>query len=276
MSILIADSGSSKTDWRYITKSGETSVRTQGINPYYLSAEQIQNILRVELLNDITEGVHECYFYGAGSTDKSKSYVVETAIKEVINPSSVFISSDMLGAARGLLGDSPGVVGILGTGSNSCYYDGSAIAENIAAGGYILGDEGSGASFGKRLLRDYLRKNMPQHLVTELENRGVSKQVILQKVYASSLPNKYLASFSEFIYEHRETNYCQELIKLTLSEFITNHLLCYDDHRNIVLVGSIAFHYQEELKYLAQKVDLNISKIDKSPINGLVDYHKNY
>lgn len=275
MSILIADSGSSKTDWKYITPSGEVSIRTQGINPYYLSEEKIQHILQVELLGDITEGVVACYFYGAGSTDSAKSSIIENAINTVINPSSIAISSDMLGAARSLLGNDSGVVGILGTGSNSCYYDGYAITDNIAAGGFILGDEGSGASLGKRFLRDYLRKNMPQDLRIELEERGVSKQRILEKVYASSLPNKYLASFSEFIYQHRESDYCQELIKVTLSEFITNHLLCYDDNSKVGLVGSIAFYYQQELNFLAEAVGLNISNIVKSPIEGLVNYHKN-
>lgn len=276
MNILIADSGSTKTDWRVITDSGIFSIAGSGLNPHILSDEEIGNLLGSEVAPSIKVEIDQCYFYGAGITDLSTASRVEKVLQSEFNSSKTCVGNDLIGAARALLGSERGVIGILGTGSNSGFYDGDEIVEKVEAGGYILGDEGSGTALGKRLLIDFLRNNIPQTLFNELIDIGLSKAVILKNVYNSRAPNTYLASFSEFVFKHRETDYGQELIKRTLSEFIKNHLLTYKSGDKICLVGSIAYYYSTELKFLADAVGLSITQIEKSPIDGLVKYHKEY
>ncbi len=274
MRILIADSGSTKTEWRLVDNGHVEAFSTEGLNPYYQSQEQIRAVLKVQLPIDKLSEIEACYFYGAGNTDEVRRDVVRHVISETLNPVAVSVEGDMLGAARGLLGTSSGIAGILGTGSNSCYYDGNQIVKNVAAGGFILGDEGSGAQMGKMLLRDFLRNRIPEHLYRELTNTGLNKNEILKNVYDSELPNRYLAGYTKFLKQYIDQDYCKEVVRRCLSDYINQHILGYSESNEVVLTGSIAYHFKDELKYLADAVGINILKIEQNPIKGLIEYHR--
>lgn len=280
--ILIADSGSTKTDWRLIVdKNNIQEAYTEGFNPYFKTVEQIvQSLTDVLLRQFITKNpldVEEIYFYGAGCSSDDKKQVVREALITVFTNADVIVEHDLLGAARGVCGAHAGIAAILGTGSNSCYYDGNEVVENVPALGYVLGDEGSGAYIGKELLKGYLNNEMEGAVLQKFEMKfQPSIEEILDRVYKEPLPNRYFATFCKWVGEEVENErYLQELVKDSFDAFFKKHICKYENHDKLPLnvVGSIAYHFMHLLHQVAEKNNVKLGKVIKSPISGLVTYH---
>lgn len=279
--ILIADSGSTKTDWRLIDGNTKHQFSTQGLNPYFLNSETIVNILQTELLihpQMNRTGIAEIHFYGAGCATDSKKEIIRTALYELFPKAAINVDTDLLGASRALCGAEPGIAAILGTGSNTCYYDGLKIAENRASLGYALGDEGSGAHIGKTFIQAYLNREMPQHLADRFYERfKLSTADILDAVYKKPMPNRFLASFSKFIYQNLKEQYITDLVINCFEQFFDKHICKYNKYKELKLscVGSVGFYYSNILRAVATKKGVAIDKIVETPIAGLTLYHTN-
>ncbi len=277
---LVADSGSTKTDWRVISEGEVTSeFETEGINPYFKSNEDIVKLLKYQVVTQLVDEneILEVYFYGAGCSSEVKNKQLAESFREVFINAKVSIKHDLLGAAIASCGNEKGIVAILGTGSNSCLFDGQRIAKEQNSLGYILGDEGAGSNIGKRLLIDFLYGRTPEHITKKMnEELEVSKETILDNVYKQPLPNRYLASFVEWISQYiQEDEYLQRVVLRSFDEFFITHLIRYEDYKNIDLnvVGSIGYHFKEYLYIVAFKHDMKLGKVIKKPIDGLVEYH---
>ncbi len=273
--ILIADSGSTKTDW--CVDNGPV-IHTLGINPFHQSAENIRQILCNELLPQLPEKIllDEIHFYGAGCTPE-KSVIVKEALKKLFPQASIHVKSDLLGAAHALCGNAKGIACILGTGSNSCYYDGEQIVQNISPLGYILGDEGSGAVLGKRLVGDCLKNQLPPNICKAfLETFGLTPSTIIEKVYRQPQANRFLASLTPFLSAHREVPQIHDLLVSCFTDFFQRNVMQYPYQDTPVhFVGSIAWHFKEEVKEAAQHLGIHIGKFIQSPIGELQKYHLN-
>ncbi|NLV53700.1 MAG: ATPase [Bacteroidales bacterium] len=283
--ILIADSGSTKTAWCVLSDTPKT-IFTQGINPFQQEEEQISSVLQYELLPQLLhpEQITDIYFYGAGCTPE-KAPLVHHVLRQVVSYSAnIQVESDMLGAARGLCGQQPGIVAILGTGSNTCYFDGRTLRAGVPALGYILGDEGSGAYIGKRLIGDILKRQMPDDIRQLFLNETHETVAnIIQNVYRAPLPNRYLASFSPFCTRHRDHPAIHALLMDCFQQFfrrnivpITNDLASSGTFtsKTVHFVGSIALHYRTEITQAAKDYGFNVGTILQSPLEGLIQYHR--
>lgn len=275
---LVADSGSTKTAWclsygNQIVKVFETA----GINPFFQTTEEIEALLREALLPQISgNDVKKIYFYGAGCADPMKNKALEVLLQMVVGVSEVFVESDMLGAARGLLGRGKGIACILGTGANSGVYDGEKLVKGVCAGGYILGDEGSGGVLGKLLISDWVKKQMPQDVYDALtEEYGLTYLGIVDRVYKQPFPNRWLAQFTKFMLAHRENAYIHGLLVGAFKAFFDRNIKQYDEWRDfeVGFIGSIAFYFTEELIEAAGACGIRLGKIMQNPIEGLVNYH---
>jgi glucosamine kinase len=278
--ILIADSGSTKTDWRLIDEHQQIhQYTTQGINPYFQSTEEISKVLQHELLPQLKSGMQHSksgiHFYGAGCGTPFKKKAVEAALTVLFPASTVEINTDLLGAARALCEDKPGIAAILGTGSNTCYYDGVNIIENHASLGYILGDEGSGAHIGKLFIQAYLNKELPEGIALRFEERfKLTKDIILDNIYRQSMPNRFLASFSKFIYQNLKEQFLIDLVANSFNALFDKHILKYKHaHLKLSCVGSVAFYYSNILRAVALNKGVHMDKIIETPIAGLTLYH---
>jgi len=274
---LIADSGSTKVDWRAIHSDGSVQeITTAGINPFFQTEEQIVYELQQHLLPDISAPVNEIHFYGAGVSSPEKVLVLQNCFRKVFPKARTSAYSDLLAAARALCGSKPGIAGILGTGANSCFYDGNEIVDNVPACGFILGDEGSGAVLGKKFVSDYLKRQLPADLNTLFDQKyNLSYATVVERVYRQPFPNRYLATFSVFLNQNQNHPYVAKLLRDSFEEFFTRNIMQYEFKRYPVnLVGSVAFHYQDILKEVGQKLGLKIGTIIQSPIDGLAEYHK--
>ena len=274
---LITDSGSTKVDWRAIRDDGTVvSILTEGINPVFQKKEYITDIFRLKLVPELGTGVKEVYFYGAGVVSAAISDVLAGCFKEVFPDSVCYAASDVLAAARALCGHSEGIACIMGTGSNSCFYDGHAIVKNVKAGGFILGDEASGGVLGRKLIADYIKGLLPEEIEKEFVSRyGLDYAGIVEKVYKQPLPSRFLASFSPFLNEFRNHPHIDRLLRTSFDEFFKRNIYQYDyKNYKVNLVGSVAYYYQDILKEVAVRDGVAIGKILKSPIEGLVEYHK--
>ena len=273
--ILIADSGSTKTDWVIVTSTAQPVViNTQGINPVHQSREQIVSIIRDELQNRV--GAEAVYFYGSGirpEMEKTMRDILEEMFPQAM---TVEVHSDLLGAARALCGHEYGIASILGTGANSCLYDGEKIVEHTPALGYILGDEGSGAALGKRFLQNLYGGKLSEEIKTTFEkDMHLDLAEIINRVYRQPLANRFLASLSVFISNHREDKGVHEVLVNNFVDFLNYHIAPYNRRDlPVSFIGSIAWHYQEELQEAAQLTGFTIGTILKSPIEGLLRYHK--
>ena len=274
---LIADSGSTKVDWRAIKEDGSViEISTEGINPVFQTREQILDIFNTKLVPVLGNGVKEIYFYGAGVVSPEVCGALSGYFKEVFPESECFAASDVLAAARALCGHKPGIACILGTGSNSCMYDGKDIVKNVRAGGFILGDEASGGYLGKRLISDFIKGLLPKEIEDVfVERYGLDYMAIVQKVYRESLPSRFLASFSPFLNEFKEHPYIHNLLRSSFDEFFKRNIVHFDYQNNEVnFVGSIAYYYRPIIEESAAAQGMKVGKIIKSPIDGLVEYHK--
>ena len=269
---LIADSGSTKTDW-YL---GEKNIQTKGINPFHQSVETIRELISTELLPHLTEEVpvDEIYFYGAGCTPE-KSVILREILDSYFPQSHIEVNSDLLGAARALCGNNPGIACILGTGSNSCFYDGKEIISNVSPLGYILGDEGSGAVLGKRLVGDCLKKQLPEHLCNALLTTfGLTPASIIEKTYRQPQANRFLASLTPFLSAHKAEPEIHRLLLSCFTDFFQRNIMQYDyKHHMVHFVGSIAWYFQEEVKEAAKALDIKTGLFIKNPIGELIKFH---
>jgi len=277
---LVVDSGSTKTDWGFFnTVYDLKAVKTQGINPCHQSEEEIRNIIRNELLpntqNIDLAAITEVFYYGAGCATESICTQMAALLKEFIPNTAIAVDSDMLGAARALCGHAEGVACVLGTGSNSCLYNGKAIEDQVPSLGYILGDEGSSAALGRRLIGDCLKRQLPEAVSREfMERYSLTKESIIESVYRKPLPNRFIAGFAPFVYEKRAIPEVHKMIIQCFSEFFTRNVINY--HKPwlpVHFVGSLAGSFAEELRETADSLGMTIGKIETSPMNGLVDYH---
>lgn len=275
--ILTADSGSTKTDWKLTTEgSNETLFSTQGINPFHMSENTVEDIIRNELIPCIEKNagisdIVEIHFYGAGCTP-AKIPVMERILRSSFpNAGKVEVASDLLGAAKALCGDKEGIACILGTGANSCYYDGKEIIENVSPMGFILGDEGSGAVIGKTFINE-LYKGLHSDFIPVFEKEtGLCQADIIQKVYREPLPNRFLASLSVFINTHKdEQPWIKDMIVDCFRNFFRKNIAHYNRRDlSVNFVGSIAYYYSEQLKESANLEGFRIGRILKSPLIAL-------
>lgn len=275
--ILIADSGSTKTDWRLIDENKQIQqFSTQGINPYFNTTKQILTVLKSELSSNIQHPISNIFFYGAGCRVEDKKKIVELALSEVFPKSKIEIHTDLLGAARSLCGKNAGIAAILGTGANTCYYDGSKIVENRTSAGFILGDEGSGAHIGKTFVQAFLNDEMPKDIADRFVARfKLSKDDIIDAVYRQPMPNRFLASFSKFIYQNLKEQYILDLVAGCFNQFFDKHICKYEKHKEVKLscTGSVAFYYSNALRAVALEKGVSIDTITETPIAGLTLYH---
>ena len=275
---LIADSGSTKTAWKLIGNSGEVkNIRTSGLNPYSQSEESIFQEIENVLLPETGAGIQQIYFYGAGIVNAEKGDIIRRALTRVYPEASVEAHSDVVGAARALFGNQPGIACILGTGSNVCTYDGEKITGGISPLGYILGDEGSGSVMGRKLLGDYFKEVMPAYLREEFTRQyNLTREEALTRVYRTEKPNQFLAQFVPFLSEHIQSAYCQEFVQQNLMDFFERNVskLPGYTHCQIGFVGSVAYHFSSILKNAASYFGFEEIVLLKDPIDGLEKYHK--
>ena len=275
--ILIADGGSTKTDWSIVSGNQEIErIKTRGINPFFQTEEDISAEIGDNLIPRIKkyDPIEAVYFYGAGCAFPEKNEIVRRAIAHYL-PVPVEVGSDLLAAARSLCAHNPGIACILGTGSNSCLYDGKDIVRNISPLDFILGDEGSGAVLGKWLVGDVLKNQLPVTLQEAFfAETGLTPAMIMEKVYKQPFPNRFLASLSPFLLRHIEEPAIYNLVSNSFRAFFARNVMQYDcrDHP-VHLVGSIAWYYQDILKDIAREFGLRLGSIVQSPIQGLVVYH---
>ena len=275
---LIADSGSTKVDWRAILDDGTVkSISTEGINPVFQTKDYITEIFRTKLLPELGPDVKEIFFYGAGILSDELSQTLADAFKEVFPDSVCYAASDILAAARALCGREAGIACILGTGGNTSFYDGNEIVKGVKAGGFILGDEASGGVLGRKLVADFIKGLLPKEIEEEFVKRyDLDYPKIVAKVYKEPLPSRFLASFSPFINEFKSHPHIDALIRTSFDEFFTRNIYQYDyKNYSVNLVGSVAYYYQDILKEVAETRGVKIGKILKTPIEGLIEYHKN-
>ena len=273
--ILIADSGSTKTQWCLLQGHELVNeIYTDGINPYYQTETEITEMLKTQIF-PLFEDVSAVYFYGAGCALPDKKQTLANAVRVGYPQAKLVIESDLLAVARGLLGHESGIACILGTGSNSCVYDGKEIVENVAPLGFILGDEGSGAALGKKLIADLLKNQLPENLRKHFfDFYKFSYAEILDAVYKQAFPNRYLAQFSRFIYEHIHEPALRQLVRTSFEEFIHRNVHQYDYQKyKIVFAGSVAYYFREILCEVATNLGLQIDAIETGPMSGLIKYH---
>lgn len=273
---LIADSGSTKTDWYLIKDKQLLRYKTQGYNPYYCTTEEVKKSLSVELLDKVeARTIESLSFYGAGCANALTQKVLLDALEPTFVNASISLGDDLLAAARATAGHAAGICCILGTGSNSCSYNGKEIEDKIPSLGYILGDEGAGVFLGRQLVTAYFYREMPMDLARKMEKAyEMDKHLIISGLLNEKKPNRLLASYALFASEHQEHPFIQELLVACFDAFVVRHILKYPNARQVPIhfIGSIAFGFQAVLKRVLEKHHLEAGKIFKSPFPTLLDY----
>jgi len=278
--ILIADGGSTKCDWVLLDSSGEVilKTRTKGLNPAVFPKEEL--LKRIESntkLASIYKKASVVDFFGAGCSTRTPISLLNDVLSQLFVSAKISIKEDMLAAVFAVTTE-PGIVCILGTGSNSCYFDRNEIHSNIPSLGYILMDEASGNYFGKRLIRDYYYKKMPSELAIKFEKQfNLDADIIKTNIYKKPNPNAYLASFAEFIFNTQDVDaYFYNLLQNGISKFIKNHVLCYENANEVPIhfVGSIAYYSETLIKECLNNHGLKFGSIVQKPIDGLIAYYK--
>lgn len=275
---LIADSGSTKTEWRIIDTNGNISQNlSDGINPHYQNADTVYKRIKSGVKAYLNKAIKQIYFYGAGCSSAQNNRIIADVFTALFPTAKVHINHDLLAAAHALCGFEKGISCILGTGSNSCLYDGKNILENIPSLGYILGDEGSGNYLGRILLTDFARGEMPQIIKKKLINRfNLTTTEILKNSYQKENSVQYFARFSKFIFQNIKEPYLYQLVYDAFTLFFEKNILKYSDCYNIPVhfVGSVAFYYSNILRKVAVDTKITVKRIAESPIAGLALYHQ--
>ncbi|MDQ6761087.1 MAG: N-acetylglucosamine kinase [Bacteroidota bacterium] len=274
---LIADSGSTKTEWCILKGNKKSIFTTQGLSPYFVNSAEIASIVKESVLPLIKRtAIDEIFFYGTGCKDASNKKMVRNTLTHIFPGSEVFVDHDLAGAAKALCGDEKGIACILGTGSNSCYFNGKRIVKNRPGIGYILGDEGSGAYLGKKVIQHYLYETFDDDLRARFDAKFVTTDTeILNAVYTQPLPNRYLASFAIFLAENRGHYMIENIIEDGLNDFFYTHIIQYKDSNKLPIhfTGSIAFGFKDVLAQLCDSHHLQLGNVLKNPMEGLIKYH---
>ncbi len=275
--ILIADCGSTKTEWREVNDgiAGKSYI-SSGLNPFFVTGEEIVSLLGRELPGLRKAGVSRIFFYGTGVSNAGKAEIVRRALTEFFDPKELVIGSDLLGAARSLCMNNPGIACIIGTGSNSCFYDGKEIASNVPPLGYILGDEGGGAVIGRKLVSSVLKKQLPENIIEDFFRAyPFTPAEILENVYNMPYPNRFLGQFSRFIADNIHVSELRSIITSSFDEFIVRNVLSYPEARQyqVHFTGSIAYYFRPSLEELLLKYRLKPGIFTISPIENLVNFH---
>ena len=277
MKVLIADSGFTKTDWRIIDEKGEISqAKTAGINPYYQTEEEMLKEIQ-SLHSQVPDRIDRIYYYGTGCSSGTNREKIASLLKRYYPHAEIDVNHDLLAAARSLCGDQPGIACIIGTGTNSCLYDGQKIISNIPSLGWAIADEGGGTYLGKVLVTDYYRKDMPKHLRVIFKERfELTKDGFLSKIYQEPMPGRFLASFAKFINEHIKEPYMYELVYTAFSTFITKNVVKYEGYRELPVhfTGSVAYYFSNLLRKVAADEGIYIKHISEHPIAGLTLFHQ--
>jgi len=276
--ILIADSGATKTDWRL--EDNEKKIhqfRSKGIYPFIQNTNEIADFVKVDIASKINNlDVNEVFYYGTGCSSEENKNTVRKALSANFPNANITVNHDLLGAARSLCQHDAGIAAILGTGSNSCFYDGENIIENVPSLGYILGDEGSGAHIGKKFLKHYFEKELPKDIYELFANTyHLSNEIFLDNVYGKPFANRYLASFVPFLLRHREHPFIANLIYDSFTDFFNYQVCKYSKHTEVIthFTGSVAFYFSDILRQAASNKSIRIGTITESPIAGLTLFH---
>lgn len=276
---LIADSGSTKCEWCLLEGEHKKTVFTPGMSPYFLSSEQMLGLLQTELMPHLhNKTVEAVYFYGTGLANITHAKAMRKLLQQLFPHASIQVEHDLLAAARATCGVQKGVACILGTGSNSCYFNGKKIVKNNPGLGFILGDEGSGAYLGKKVLQYYLYNTFDKDLRARFDAKFVTTpKEILENVYMKPLPNRYLASFALFLSENRGHYMIENILEDGLNDFFFTHLCKYNESWTMPIhfVGGIAYGFRDVLQLLCANYEFELGKIFRNPMEGLVQYHKN-
>ncbi|WBA42555.1 N-acetylglucosamine kinase [Hymenobacter canadensis] len=277
--ILIADGGSTKSSWCQLDEAGNrVHFNTEGYNPDFIDTAGVIASLDKNLPETLhREEVTEVFYYGAGVSSAKKAEVLAQAMRQVFPQAKVTVDHDLLASARALLGHKPGFAAILGTGTNSCLYDGTRITHNVDSLGYFLGDEGSGSFIGKRLLRDYLRGLLPDGLQDIFQEEfKLTREDILDRLYNQPLPNRFLASFAKFTYDHNNISYCREIVRQGFETFFDNIVRHYPNYQDYSFncIGSVGYNFRDALVQVAKTHNMEVGKIIRSPIDDLVSFHE--
>jgi N-acetylglucosamine kinase-like BadF-type ATPase len=274
---LIADSGATKCEWCLINNGRKKTIFTMGISPYFLSVEQIVTLLKKDLISKLGKVLpEEVHFYGTGLSNPNNVTIITKALKQTFKGAKVVVNTDILAAARALCGDQKGMACILGTGSNSCFYNGKKITKIRSGIGYVLGDEGSGAYLGKRVIQYYLYDTFDEDLKSRFDAKFVTNGVeILDNVYKKPLANKYLAGFAIFLAENRGHYMIENIIEDGLNDFFYHHLYKFSESwtNPLNFIGSIAFGFKDVLQDLCSAYELELGKVLQKPMDGLVKFH---
>lgn len=276
--ILIADSGSTKTTWCVVhNKENIEKCTTPGINPFLQSEKDISDTL--EAAFTLQKGKFGAiHFYGAGCANQEKNEKIRKQLDLFFDAGNIFVDSDLMAAARSLCGKKPGIAAILGTGSNSCYFDGSKIARHVSPLGFILGDEGSGTVLGRKLLADILKNQLPEDICRRFFNTyEVKPAEILDHVYRKPFPNTYMAKFTYFLADNIKDQSIHKLVKESFSEFFSRNVSQFPEAADMPVnfTGSIGWHFREILAEAAKDTGFIMGKITRDPMEGLLEYHIN-
>ena len=275
---LIADSGATKCEWCLLVDGKKKkTIITDGLSPYFLTAAQITSLLEKHLLPKIKNfPPKNIFFYGTGLANPANAKVINSVLKSLFTKANIEINHDLTAAARALCGKQKGIACILGTGANAGYYNGNKIAKNSPGLGYVLGDEGSGAYLGKKVLQYFLYKTFDEELMNMFDKKyNLDRAAILNKVYKEPTPNSYIASFTDFLVENRGHYMIENIIEDGLNDFFFTHLNKLNESwlHPIHFVGSVAYGFKDVLKQLAEGYEIELGKIVKSPMDGLIEYH---
>ena len=276
---LIVDSGSTRADWCIVSGTNIQTVQTRGLNPFFVTPVIIEKAIRNQgLLRKHHDQFSQVYFYGAGCGSEKNDELIRYTLQKIFPNATISVYPDLLGAARGLFHNGEGIACILGTGSNSGYFDGQQITHKIPSLGYILGDEGSGNHLGKKLLKSYFFHHLPGDLTQKFnEKYGAKSGGLLQKLYMAEFPNIHLSEYSHFVIEHQNHPYIKDMTSQTFEEFLQMLRSYYAPsclEKPIRFTGSIAWFFKDILQTKASEKDLIVDKIEQSPLKGLRDFHK--
>jgi glucosamine kinase len=274
---LIADSGATKAEWVLVGEGRKKTIFTQGISPYFLDTAQVGQLVDQELKQKIKNvEVDEVYYYGTGCSNAENAKSIKKALQKLFTGAKIEVNTDLMAAARAVCGDQKGIAAILGTGSNSCYFNGKNILKNSPGLGYVLGDEGSGAYLGKKVIQYYLYNTFDDDLRALFDAKFVTSQVeILDNVYKQPLPNRYLAGFTMFLAENRGHYMIENIIEDGLNDFFFQHLCKYNEvwKYPVNFVGSVADGFKDVIQQLCSSYEFELGNILKNPMQGLVKYH---
>jgi N-acetylglucosamine kinase-like BadF-type ATPase len=275
---LIADSGATKCEWCLVQNGKKKTILTQGISPYFLKEAQLVDLLQKELMGKLHNSIPEAvFFYGTGLSNPLNVKIIKSALKKLFTSAKIEVNTDLLAAARALCGNEKGIACILGTGSNSCFYNGKKIMKNSPGLGYVLGDEGSGAYLGKKVVQYYLYNTFDADLMARFDNRfSTNTMEILENVYKKPLANRYLASFTIFLAENRGHYMIENIIEDGINDFFFTHLYKYKESwtHPISFIGSVAYGFKDVLAELCHSYELELGNVLKKPMDGLLKYHK--